>query len=188
MEQKGYNKEFEIIIYLLNQKSHIREISKKLSLNHMNVKRILDRLYDQRIVDFEESGKNKTFYLKNNLETRNKILSAELYKQTKTLSQNPFLRPVFNKIISNKKIKLALLFGSFAKGINNKKSDVDIYIETESLELKKEVEKINSRIDVKTGKFDKDSPLSREIIENHVVIKGVEKYYDKTQEASFQKR
>ena len=180
MEQKSYNREFEIILFLLKQKSHIREISKNLRLNHMYVKRSLDKLYEKGIVDFEESGKNKTFYLKNNLEKRNKILSAELYKQTKILNKNTFLRPVFNKIISNKKIKLALLFGSFAKGVNNKKSDVDIYIETESLELKKEVEKINSKIDVKTGKFDKYSPLIKEIMENHVIIKGVERYYDES--------
>ena len=83
-------------------------------------------------------------------------------------------------MIKNKKIGLALLFGSYAKNTAHNKSDIDLYVETENLGLKKELENLNSKISVKIGKFNRDSLLIKEIIDNHVIIKDFEKYYEKT--------
>ena len=75
--------------------------------------------------------------------------------------------------------KLIVLFGSYAKGLANKNSDIDIYIETKNRNVKKLVENVNSKINVKIGSFNIDSPLIKEIIKNHVIIKGIEVFYDK---------
>ena len=61
-----------------------------------------------------------------------------------------------------------------------KTSDIDLYIETNSKLLKKKIEKFNSKINVKIGKFDNKSLLIKEIIKNHVIIKGVERFYEKS--------
>jgi len=42
------------------------------------------------------------------------------------------------------------------------------------------VESIHSRIKVKFGDFDLSSNLIKEIIKNHVILKGVEEFYEKT--------
>ncbi len=179
MEQKS-EIEDKIILELDSGEKHIRQISSLIGINHMSVKRILDKLIEENCVDFEIVGKNKVFSLKKNIETRRKIISAELYKQKELIEKYPIFRKIFGEIISNEKIKLAILFGSYVKNIPTKTSDIDIYIEGKSNNLKKDIEKINSLIDVKQGIFDSENLLIKEIIKNHVVIKGLERYYEKT--------
>ena len=60
-----------------------------------------------------------------------------------------------------------------------KDSDIDIYIETTSQKIKEDVQKIYDLISVKIGKFNPDDLLIKEIIKNHVIIKGGEEYYEK---------
>ena len=89
------------------------------------------------------------------------------------------LRRVIELIKKNDKIRLAILFGSYAKGIAAKDSDIDIYIDTKDAKLKEEAEQIDSKISVKIGSYNKDSLLIKEIEKNHVIIKGTELYYEK---------
>jgi len=181
MEQINYiPKEMVIFGELLKGDSHIREISRKLKVNHMSIKRIMDKLFERNILDFRTDGKNKIFFLKENLGTRNLRIIYEVYKKIEIVRKYPLLRTIFEKIEKNKNIKMALLFGSYAKERSHSKSDIDIYLETKSLKLKKEIEMINSKISVKIGKFNKENLLIKEIIDNHVIIKGFEKYYEKT--------
>lgn len=81
--------------------------------------------------------------------------------------------------ICHKKIDLAILFGSYVKGIAHKDSDIDIYIDTRNNKLKEEVELIDSKISVKIGSYNQESILIKEIEKNHMIIKGVERYYEK---------
>ncbi len=77
-------------------------------------------------------------------------------------------------------IPLALLYGSYAKGLAKKDSDIDLFIETLNTSLKKQLEQRNSSLSVKLGDFDIKNLLIREIIKDHIIIKGVEMYFDKT--------
>ena len=72
-----------------------------------------------------------------------------------------------------------ILFGSYAKEIAKKDSDIDIYADTISKKVKNEIEKINSKINVKIGKYSKDSLLIKEIEKDHVIIKGIEVFYER---------
>ena len=62
----------------------------------------------------------------------------------------------------------------------NNQSDIDLYIETKNEKLKEEIGAINSKLSVKIGKFKLSSFLIREIIKNHVIVKGVERFYEKS--------
>ena len=104
---------------------------------------------------------------------------TENYKLMKLLLKHHFLREVVLKIQENKKIKFACIFGSYAKGLENGKSDVDLYIESEDSEIKKEYSKLDSKFSIKLGKWDKENLLIKEIIENHVLIKGGEIYHER---------
>ena len=177
MEQKDYKS--EIVEELLHEESHARAIAKKLNINHMIAVRKLKELLVENVVDFKENGKNKTFYLKKTIEAKICIFNAEHYKLVKLLKQYPVLRSIFEKIQKNKEIKLALLFGSYAKGLAEKSSDIDIFIETNNRNLKKELESINTKLNVKIGKFVLLSILAKEIIKNHAVIKGIEEFYER---------
>ena len=52
-------------------------------------------------------------------------------------------------------------------------------MKTTAKKVKEDIENINSKINVKIGIFDNDDLLINEIIKNHVIIKGVEKFYEK---------
>ena len=75
--------------------------------------------------------------------------------------------------------KLIILFGSYAKGLAKKDSDIDIYIDTLNSKIKKNAEKINKKFSVKIGKYDNKSLLIKEIEKSHVIVKGVEEFYEK---------
>jgi predicted nucleotidyltransferase len=177
MEHKNYK--LEIILKLINEKNHIREIAKLLHTNHMIIVRRMNELMKENVVDFEEKGKNKIFFLKKSIEAKNYVLISEIYRLTILLEKYPFLRKLIQKIQLDKRIKLAILFGSHSKGIARKNSDIDLYIESSSKELKKDLLKIDSRLSLKMGKYDSKNILIKEIGRNHVILKGFEEFYAK---------
>lgn len=170
----------EIILSILDSDSHARSLARKLNTNHMTIINKLRELINANIVDFKQKGKNKVYYLKKTLEARNRIIMAELYKVNKLLKMYPRLRKIIEEILKNPKIKLAILFGSYAKGLAHEDSDIDVFVETKSRILKRNLENIDSRLSVKIGTFNRLNPLIREIEKNHIIIKGIEIYHEKT--------
>jgi len=175
MEQK-----LEIILALLKFKeSHVRGIAKIINQPHANISRALNTLLKENIVDFKIQGKNKTFFLKKNTKTLNYIYIAEHYKLLKLIKKHSHLSVLFDSILSKTRTKLIILFGSYAKSSAKKESDIDIYIKTNKKTTQEKIEDINSKISVKIGKFDKNNLLIKEIIKDHVILRGVEYFYEK---------
>ncbi|PKG31601.1 nucleotidyltransferase domain-containing protein [Methanoregula sp.] len=165
---------------LLREDLHPRAIAEKLGTNHMTVSRKLRELREDNCVDFRTEGKNKVFFVKKTLEGRNAAATAEIYRQSQAARKYPVLRGIFRTIQDEPGIQLAILFGSYAKGFATRNSDIDIFIETPDASLKNQLEQRNSSLSVKIGGFDLESPLIREIIKDHVIIRGVEAYFEKT--------
>ena len=176
MEQILYN----IILNLIKKDSHLRQIAKDIDVNHMTVKRALDTLVKENVLDVREEGRNNVFSFKKNLRARKYIYNAENYKMIMLFRCYPELEPIISEVLNESKSSLVILFGSFANFSSGKNSDIDIYIDTNNIQEKKEIELINSKINVKIGKFDINSLLIKEIIRNHVITKGVEEFYEKT--------
>ena len=181
MAQKRYNMELDIVGLLLKEDSHLREIAKKLKESHSTVSRKLLNLKKENAVDYRKEGKNKIFFLKKNIISRNYVLQAELHKLAKILMHNPELGVIFEDILKKTDERLIILFGSYAKGLAKKNSDIDIYVDTESTNVKKVIEGIHSKINVKIGAFDIKSALIREIVKDHAIIRGIEIFYEKKQ-------
>ncbi len=178
MEQKL---SFEIIDTLLKEEMHTRAIAKKLNTNHMTISRKLKKLVKENILDYRTEGRNKIYYIKKSSEARNYTIMTELHKLTQTLERYPELRYIAQKVQRDKRIKLAILFGSYAKNRARKESDIDLFIETQEKEIKKEIELLNSKLAVKIGGYDRKNTLIKEIEKNHIIIKGAECYYEKTE-------
>jgi len=179
MVQKRNNIVLDIITLLVKKEDHVRGIAKKLNESHSTVSRKLNNLKKENVVDYTKEGKNKTFFLKKNIITKSYIFKAELNKLIKLLRKYPELGIIFEEILKKTDEKLIILFGSYAKGMAKKGSDIDIYIETTNKNTKKIVEEINSKIRAKIGPFDAKSPLIKEIIKDHTIIKGIEEFYGK---------
>jgi len=170
----------EIIALLQQTDLHPRSIAEKLGTNHMTVSRKLQELLKDNVVDYRTEGKNKVYFIKKTLEGRNALLTAEIYKQSQVISRYPVLRGIFKSVQELQAIPLAIIFGSYAKGLAAKESDIDIYLETDNIAIKQQLVQKHSLLSVKIGTFDTESILIREIIKNHVIIKGVEVFVDKT--------
>lgn len=179
MAQKDYK--FEIINSLVGKSWHIRSLAKELGINHMTILRRLNELSKENVLDSNEDGKNKIYFLKNTSEAKAYVFMAENYKLNHLLRKFPRLRKIVEKIQNEKSIKLAMIFGSYAKDLVKKESDIDIYIETINKRIKNELELLDLKLSIKIGKYNKDSLLIKEIEKNHVIIKGVEKFYENFQ-------
>jgi predicted nucleotidyltransferase len=177
MSQNNYN--IKIIESLLKSENHIRGLAKSLKTNQTTIARKVLELCQNNVVDFRQEGKNKVVVLKKSLEAKQYAYNVETQKLLEILKRYPILRRIIELIRKNEKITLAILFGSYAKGIAKKESDIDIYIDTTDNKLKEDIELIDSKISVKIGEYNKESLLIKEIEKNHAIIKGIELYYEK---------
>jgi len=176
MEQKDYK--LEIVSELVGDSCHARELARRLGVNHMTLNRKFKELVEENVMDVKKEGKNKVYSMKNSVEARAYIFMAENYKLVRLLRENSSLRRVVDFVSLDKRFGLCVVFGSYAKGVANRKSDIDIFVETGSRVLKNDLERVDPRVSVKIGKFDRRSFLGKEILKNHVVLKGVEKFYE----------
>jgi len=170
----------EIILLLLREENHIRGIAKTLKKSHSTILRRLNELVKENILDYKRKGKNKVFFIKKNLKTKNYIFNAERHKLIKLLRKYPELNIIIDDVLKKTNEKLVILFGSYAKFRAKKNSDIDIYVDTKNRKVKKEIESVNSKINVKVGSFNTKSELIKEIIKNHIVLRDIEEFYEKT--------
>jgi predicted nucleotidyltransferase len=178
MNQKRINIELEIMIKLLKSPSHGRQLSKETDIPLTTVQRFLTGMELKNVIDCSTSGRNKIYSVKKNIFAREYTHNAENYKLLKLIGKYEHLEPVISDI-SKAGCPLIVIFGSYAKFTAKKDSDIDVYLETSDRKVKDKIEMVNSRLSVKIGPFDRDSLLIKEIINDHVIIKGVENFYDK---------
>jgi len=181
MVQKIDSLHLDTVLILLRGKIHLREIARLLGESHSTILRKLNELIKENVIEAEFQGKNKLYSLKNNLMGRSTIYMAENYKLTKLLKEYPKLSIILSEVSKKTDEKVIMIFGSYAKFLAKPNSDIDIFIETKSRKVKDIVKEINSKLSVKIGPMDKDSLLIKEIIKNHVILKGVEEFYERTE-------
>jgi len=179
MVQNRDNMDSEIILLLIRDANHLRSIAKQLNESHSTVLRRLNRLVKENVLDYRKEGRNKVFFIRKNLQARNYVFNAERYKMIKLLKKYPELNIIIGDIL-RKTNDLTILFGSYAKFLAKHDSDIDIYVETGDRKIKEELKSVHSKLGVKIGDFDLDSQLIKEIIKNHVILRGVEEFYEKT--------
>ena len=174
MEQIIYN----IILNLLKGSNHLRRIAKELKTNHMTVKRALDILIKENLLDVRKEGKNNIYSIKKTLEAQNFVFMAEIHKFNSLIKRHPELKQDLREL-KKLPVGIIIIFGSYAKWVETDKSDIDIYIEAQSDKIKKEASKINRKFSIKTGAYAKDNLLIKEIEKNHIIVKGIELFYEK---------
>lgn len=180
MVQNKNNIDLDIILVLLKNKSHLREIARLLDESHSTVLRKINSLLKDNILDYKKEGKNKIFFIKNNLKSKNYVYSAEIHKLNQLLKKHPELSVILEDIKKDFPKGMIILFGSYAKGNPKTESDIDLYLETEDSRVKNRLKELNSKLSIKIGEFDTKSLLIKEIIKNHIIIRGLEDFYERT--------
>ncbi len=158
-----------------------RSISKKLKRNQKTISNTLKRLEKENILKFSQEGKNKYYFLnKFNQNLIEIIKLIEITRKLRFLSRYKKFRELFNKL-EQKTQGILIIFGSYAKGTANDRSDMDLFVVGKI----KEVEDLENTYNIKINliksdkyKFDKKEHIIEEIIKNHVILKGVEEFID----------
>jgi len=184
-----HNKYYEIMKQFLGDYSkeiYGRELVKKVNISQKNIALTLEKLEKAGILSSKTKGNTRYFFLnKLNPLCKKYILLVEVEKSIEFLKNNSKVNQILDKIDKNKKI--ICVFGSYAKGIKKKDSDLDLFVigNFDEKEIKQIGKNYNLNIDVKQCSKsgfvlllkEKDS-LILEILENHVLISGYEEFIE----------
>ena len=187
------NNEIKVIsLYRGNYKErfYLRQISKLLKLPLKTCQNVLASLEKTKILKSKIEGKNKYFSLNiENIKTKSYLLQAEIYQTDLFIEKYPQFK-MFLKAI--KTTVPLIVFGSFAKFIANKDSDLDLLVVSHK-ELKLpfhllpfKPHQINMSEKTFLKALNKQEDLIKEIEENHVILNNhsfylstMWDYYDK---------
>lgn len=164
-----------------NKNLYIREVNRLLNISPRTAQLILDSLESKGVLESIFRGKIKSYFLRKNSTSIHYIILAESYKTTIFTDNNPIIREIVEKIlplISG----IGLIFGSYAKGTQNKGSDLDIFVigYTENIKIREisktygiEINLVVYPLEKYKSVINKDL-LVKEVLENHIVIKNID--------------
>ncbi|MFH1308267.1 MAG: helix-turn-helix domain-containing protein [archaeon] len=157
------------------------QVAKKLKMNQKTVSNILNSLEKQNILKYSTEGKNKYYFL-NRLDPQ----IQDILKIIEIGRKNDFIKR-YAKIkellieLEKRASGMLVIFGSYANFTSNEKSDLDVFLIGKIKELEDLDEKYGIKINlVKSGKdkFNKEDIFIKEVMKNHIVLKGVEEFID----------
>lgn len=180
--------ELKILEIFLDLKRHyFAEMAKNSKLTRPRTLRALRKLERQGILNIKTEA-NIKYYSLNNIPKVWAILSLVEYNKTENfLEKNKTLKRALSMF--KEKYLIITVFGSYVKGYAAKKSDIDLLLIRDGFS-KSEIKKIEDLIDLINGRTGlKISPylmkldefgkneLSREVIDNHILIEGGELFF-----------
>ncbi len=169
---KGYNKGF-----------YIREVEKLLGVSSRTALMTLDKLEKIGVLESKTRGKIKIYTFVKTGISKEYFLFTELYKKICFLKKNNLIKEILEKLDVVFE-GIVVLFGSYAKGIQKKDSDLDLFIVgVHNADKIKEVgRKYGVKINIKSYPMDvfkkviAEDVLLREVTENHILINGAEEF------------
>lgn len=169
------------IIELLTKKSNltINQIAKELKESYSFVNRTVNSMIEENIIEKNNVGHSILCTLnKNNDKTKALMNLNEVNKRDDFIKKNKELKLIIEELTLE--ADAIGIFGSYAKGIQNKESDIDIFIITDKkLDMTKTVRAVHAKYGKEISplifsrkQFSTDKPIVQEIINNHILLKG----------------
>ncbi len=159
-------------------------IANKNKLNQKSVSNTLKELEDDGFLKSETEGKNKLYYL--NVEDKeiseHFLAIIEHYKTIHFYKENHLIKEIIEKI-SFFSEGIIIIFGSYAKNLNKKDSDLDIMIVGKYNE--REIEHISKTFDLeinikcytlKDFRKENNSYFINEIKRNHIIVSYIDSF------------
>ena len=159
------------------------EIAKRLKMNQKTVSNILNSLEANNILKYATEGKNKYYFLnKLNPQIADSLKIVEIGRKNLFFEKYPKFKELFLEL-EKRTNGVLIIFGSYANFTSTEKSDLDVFIlgnmeESEDLE-----DKYNLKINIVRSiekKFNKFDIFIKEVLKNHLILKGVEKFIELT--------
>ena len=154
-------------------------IAKKKKLNQKTTANFLNKLEREAILKSKKQGKNRLYSL--NLENReivkNFIIAVEHLRAINFYKNNLLIKEISEKIQDQIK-GIAIIFGSYAKGIQKQDSDLDILIigKCNEKEINKTSRTYKIEISLKIYTTLKYDILTKEVIKDHIIIENAEQF------------
>jgi hypothetical protein len=172
---RGYDREF-----------YIREICRYLPISRGTAQTALEYLEAKQVIRSVTRGRTRLFSLQQGNSARNFCTLAEVYQRICFWEEEPFVAGVLSRIVPHIEGSGAV-FGSYAGGTADEGSDLDLFVAGEC--PREEVERIGKvyglpiHLTVYPQElFDRSlrtDPFLREVLRNHVLIKGTEHFVEK---------
>lgn len=164
---------------------YIREVQKLLNISPRTSQLILDDLEKKAVLESRLRGKIRTYRLKNTQSAKDSLILVEQYKKISFLEKKPMIKEIITKITPTI-TGTGLIFGSYAKGLEKKESDLDIFIagNYDKNEIKKISELYGIEISIKAYPekiFEKEivkDILIKEVLSDHIIFLNAEKFIE----------
>ena len=192
MKEKYYNKNILEILSLYTSdysaRFHLRKISNLIGKDTKTTSLNLNRLEKIRVLNSEKIGKHKEFSLntKNRL-TKYFLIMSEIYRTVEFLRKNFKIRKIAELVTD--RVEVAVIFGSYAKGLATDDSDLDLIIVNGNLnEIVNDIEnlygikispKYFSKREFIRSQKNKDS-FFIEILNSHIILNGFDFFINTT--------
>ncbi|MCK4428882.1 MAG: nucleotidyltransferase domain-containing protein [Candidatus Aenigmarchaeota archaeon] len=193
MDKKVYKEvtfrsiELEILKFYLGdylEGNYARQIARLLEKNHRTVSLALAGLEEKGILNHKMVGRVKEYYI--NFEsplTRDYLINAEFLQNMKFMEKHFFYKKLLTELTPNLLMSApVILFGSYAKGEETSRSDIDLLIIRDGNEnkvmgaIKEFADRHNKEVHLhKMKKEDFESGLKEkdhfviEILKNHII-------------------
>ncbi len=132
----------ELLIFNPNRQFHLREISRKIKITPIYVKKELQNLKELNLILESKKGNLNLFQINKN---------SPIFTELKNIFiKTKYFGELIKKSLKKLKIDFAFIFGSFARGIESKESDIDLFVignvkENELLKIIQKIEKQTGR-------------------------------------------
>ena len=166
-----------------NREYYIREVQKLLKISPRTSQLILNDLENKGILESKTKGKIKDYTIKRNSLSQRYIIFSEQYKAIAFLEKKLIIKEIIEKI--NPFIEgIGIIFGSYAKDIAKKDSDLDIFVigKYNKEKIKKVSKTYGIEISIKCyplKTFEKNLAndiLLKEILKNHIIFLNAEQF------------
>jgi len=181
-----HNKYFEILESFLGdytKEIYGRGLVGKVSLSQKGIALALDDLEKQNILKSRKEGNMKYFHLnKDNSEMQDILITLELARKIEFLNKHRKLAHIFKQ-----DDRIVGIFGSYAKGIHRSDSDIDIFVvaKRRKNDYEEQGKLVDLEISVKyfseqefKNLLKEKNNLLKEVVANHIIIFGVEKFIE----------
>lgn len=189
--------DFEVLNFLIkniNEEYSIKEISEKIKRPYVKIHKSIKRLSNKKIIREIVKGKSHycSIYYKENIDI---VCFINSQRTKEILEKNKKIKLIVLDIFNSIKFSdyTLIIFGSYAKGTADKHSDLDVAIIT-SAENKEEAERVMNSIkklssieihslEITYKNFiemlkSKDGNVGKEIVKDHIILKGCEYFYE----------
>jgi predicted nucleotidyltransferase len=158
-----------------------RDISKELRMNQKTVSNILNELEKEHILKFTQEGKNKYYYLNEFYPYTKEIIQLiEIQRKINFLEKYKKLKELFLKLEEQSE-GILIIFGSYANFSATDKSDLDVFVIGNIKEIGDLEELYSIKINIiklDKKKFNKNEHIIKEVIKNHIILKGAEGFVE----------